>query len=181
MASGAALAVEKPSAPRRLLHVGCGTRAAPEDFAELEEVRCDVDPGVNPHIVADMTDLRPAGEGYHAVYCSHALEHVAIDDAMRALREFRRVLVPGGAAIIIVPDLEGILPTAETVYVCDAGEITGLDMYYGFLPTLKSRPYMTHRCGFIARSLKDAMTAAGFERVATFRTAKHSLVGVGYK
>lgn len=38
---------------------------------------------------------------FDVVYCSHVLEHVP--DDRRAMREFHRVLTPGGSAIILVP------------------------------------------------------------------------------
>ena len=180
MASGAALAVEIPSAPRRLLHVGCGRRALPEELSDCDETRVDLDPSCNPDFIASMTDLRAVGEGYSAVYSSHALEHVDIRDALQALREFRRVLAPGGAAIVLVPDLEGVLPTLDVVYECEAGPITGMDMFYGHLASLRDSPYMAHRCGFIAQTLEAAMQAAGFERIKVTRTIGRSLIAVGF-
>lgn len=49
----------------------------------------------------DVTDLRLPDRSVDLVICSHVLEHV--DDDRAALREFARVVRPGGAAIIMVP------------------------------------------------------------------------------
>ncbi len=43
---------------------------------------------------------------FDAIYCAQVVEHFDRDDARQILREFCRILVPGGFARIIVPDLE---------------------------------------------------------------------------
>jgi SAM-dependent methyltransferase len=49
----------------------------------------------------DIMDLPYADATFGAVLCSHVLEHV--EDDRRALREIRRVLRPGGWAILMTP------------------------------------------------------------------------------
>lgn len=49
----------------------------------------------------DITDIRYPDNTFDVIYCSHVLEHV-VDD-LRAMREFYRVLKPGGWAILLVP------------------------------------------------------------------------------
>lgn len=56
----------------------------------------------------DITDIRYEEDSFDVVYCSHVLEHV--DDDMKAMREFRRVLKPTGWAVLLVPI------TAETTF-----------------------------------------------------------------
>jgi predicted RNA-binding Zn-ribbon protein involved in translation (DUF1610 family) len=50
---------------------------------------------------ADLTRLPFADGSWDCLYASHVLEHIADDEA--ALREIRRVLRPGGLAILPVP------------------------------------------------------------------------------
>lgn len=90
-----------PCASMRLLHV------APEPLFrgyfkrrfgryETADLRMrDVD-----HTV-DLTDLPFADGTYDVVFASHVLEHIADDH--RALGEIRRVLRPGGLAVLPVP------------------------------------------------------------------------------
>lgn len=49
----------------------------------------------------DITKIQYPADSFDYIYCSHVLEHVA-DDRL-AMREFRRVLKPGGIAILLVP------------------------------------------------------------------------------
>jgi SAM-dependent methyltransferase len=49
----------------------------------------------------DITRIQFPADSFDAIYCSHVLEHVP-DDRL-ALREFHRVLRPGGWAILLVP------------------------------------------------------------------------------
>jgi len=172
----AALAV-RPE-PQRILHVGCSTEALP-DGLDGTETRLDIDPSVKPDIVASMTDLGEIGD-FDVVYCSHSLEHLYPHEVAKALREFWRVLVRGGFAMIIVPDLEGVRATEEVVYESAAGPICGIDMIYGHRAQMEANPYMAHHCGFVADTLRAALEAAGFDKVITRRSV-HDLAGVGLK
>jgi ubiquinone/menaquinone biosynthesis C-methylase UbiE len=49
----------------------------------------------------DLTNLRLPDESISLIYCSHVLEHIPDDRA--AMAEMRRVLIPGGQAVVIVP------------------------------------------------------------------------------
>lgn len=41
-----------------------------------------------------------------AIYCSHVLEHLALDDFRTALENTNRILAPGGIFRLVLPDLE---------------------------------------------------------------------------
>lgn len=49
----------------------------------------------------DVTDIQYPDGFFDVIFCSHVLEHVP--DDRRAMREFLRVLKPGGWAILLVP------------------------------------------------------------------------------
>jgi SAM-dependent methyltransferase len=49
----------------------------------------------------DITDIQYPDNTFDVIYCSHVLEHVP--DDRKAMREFHRVLKPGGWAILQVP------------------------------------------------------------------------------
>jgi predicted SAM-dependent methyltransferase len=52
----------------------------------------------------DVTDIQFSDNEFDIVYCSHVLEHVP--DDRKAMREFHRVLKPGGFALLLVPITE---------------------------------------------------------------------------
>ena len=83
--------------PKKMLHV------APEPYFESRlrnrigagYVTADLSPG-RADVVMDITAIEYSDATFDAIYCSHVLEHV-VDDR-QAMREFRRVLRPGGWA-----------------------------------------------------------------------------------
>lgn len=50
--------------------------------------------------------LPVAAESCHAVYCSHVLEHLSLDDFRIALKNTYRILAWGGVFRLVLPDLE---------------------------------------------------------------------------
>lgn len=164
----------------RVLHVGCGREPLPAWIEATEEVRADINPSVSPDLCVSMTDLGDVGP-FDCVYSSHALEHLPREDVDKAMAEFYRVCKPGGHVIAIVPNLEGVRPTTETVYWCECGPINGLDMIYGYQKFIKDNPYMEHKSGFVKDTLAEVFERAGF---GVYRVDVHSewnLFGVGVK
>src|SRR5262249_39619387 len=77
------------------------SRLAPRSMFEVEFPR-----GIT---TLDVRKRLPWGDGaFEAVYASHLLEHIHLEDAKRLLRECRRVLKPGGVIRIVVPDLKAV-------------------------------------------------------------------------
>jgi SAM-dependent methyltransferase len=161
----------------RLLHVGCGAYAReklPLVFRTgWDEIRLDIDPGVQPDIVANLTDISVVPDNaIDAIYSSHNLEHLWPHEVPLALREMTRVLTPTGFALIKLPDLrevaryvaDGVL--TEPLYLSPMGPITALDIIYGHRPSLElGNAYMAHRTGFTAETLASALIASGFTAV----------------
>lgn len=162
----------------KILHVGCGGGPLPPQLVG-DETRLDIDPAVQPDIVASMTDMGDIGT-YDLIFCSHTLEHLHPRDVGIALREFLRVLEPGGAAIVLVPDLEDTRPTDEVLFVSAAGPITGHQLFYGHVSSADN-PFMAHHSGFIASTLLTAFEKAGFARTVVTRAASYNLVAGGLK
>ncbi|MDE2371896.1 MAG: methyltransferase domain-containing protein [Burkholderiales bacterium] len=68
----------------------------------------DVNPGPHVDHVGDAVDLaRFADDSFVEIYASHVLEHFDYRGGLvAALREWRRVLAPGGLLRISVPDID---------------------------------------------------------------------------
>ena len=61
-------------------------------------VGCDIQPGTNVDLVTDIHRLPFDDESIGTVVCVEVLEHV--HDPIRAVEEIRRVLAPGGIAVL---------------------------------------------------------------------------------
>lgn len=177
--------------PKVLLHVGCGTanpKRMPEIFqgSDWNEIRLDIDPGVQPDIVADVADMNmvPAGR-VDAVWSCHNLEHLDTYAVPAALQEMRRVLKPGGFLLLHTPDLETLAQLVvqgklETVmYESPAGPITPLDMLFGHGRSLEQgNHYMAHRTGFTQERLGRLLLEAGFAEARVLRGNSYDLWAV---
>ena len=166
-----------------MLHVGCGAQRGVRGFDGWKEVRLDIDPRVAPDIVASMTDMSGVpSASFDAVYSSHNLEHLYAHEVPVALREFRRVLREDGFALIQTPDLAAVAKLVvegrleEPAYVSPSGPIYALDMLYGHRPSVELSPFMAHRTGFTARSLRKLLTA--HFAAAICATSAFNLVGL---
>jgi SAM-dependent methyltransferase len=86
----------------RVLHVApeAGLQDLLRAVPTLDYTSIDLDSPIAMHAM-DVTDLRYEDHRFDVILCSHVLEHV-IDDR-KAMREFFRVLRPGGWAIIQSP------------------------------------------------------------------------------
>jgi len=178
----------------RVLHVGCGTKhkahlPGPLSGAGWEETRYDIDPGVKPDIVGDITDLSAIEDGaYDALFSSHNIEHLFAHQVPVALAEFARVLRPGrGIAVITCPDLQSIGQAIaegrvfEALYTSPAGPIAPIDILYGHRASIaRGNHFMAHRTGFTGQALVDALRRAGFAASTGLRHRRsHALWALG--
>jgi SAM-dependent methyltransferase len=149
---------------RVLVNVGCGPRNSailPSHFDGWRHLRVDVDPSVEPDIIADLTDLSAIPDGsVDAVWAAHCVEHLYEHQVGVALAEFRRVLREDGFVCVIVPDLQTVAQYIaddrlhEPIYHSPAGPVTAHDIFFGFGTAIAhGRTSMAHRCGFTPTSL----------------------------
>lgn len=164
---------------KEVLHIGCGRSPLPSRMSHCHETRLDIDPNVEPDIVADMASIPDIGP-FDAVYSSHSLEHLYPHDVPKCLAGILRVLKPGGAVIIHVPDLEDLSPTDEVLYEVEGGPVLAKDLFYGWSKYLEELPFMAHRTGFVQKTLHAALERAGFSSVTVGREPGYELIGVGF-
>jgi SAM-dependent methyltransferase len=103
-----------------ILHVAPEHALRPRlrSLPEVRYVDGDLDALYAGHRI-DVTALDFPADSFDALLCNHVLEHVP-DDRL-AMRELRRVLRPGGWAILLVPAL-GPKPTDEDPTLIDRAE-----------------------------------------------------------
>ena len=165
---------------RVFLNAGCGTSGdsrLPAVFRTWKQIRVDVNPSLQPDIVASIADLSAIPDGtIDAIWCSHCMEHLFAHQVPQALGEFRRILRNDGFACIIVPDLQEISQWIandrmhETIYESAAGPVTAHDMLWGFGPAVEHGiTEMSHHCGFTPTVLLEHLKDAGFGEIVLRR------------
>jgi SAM-dependent methyltransferase len=172
-----------------LVNLGSGPRedlSLPDYFKNWKHLRVDVDPAVEPDVLADLTDLSPIPDGHaDAVWASHCLEHLYEHEVMTALNEFRRIVRDDGFVCIIVPDLQSVANYVaadrmhEPIYDSPAGPVTPHDIFFGFGAAIASgRISMAHKCGFTPSVLQRYFERMNFGEVL-LRRREESLELVG--
>ena len=118
-------------------------------------------PGVD--FVGDCVDLGRFADGSVAeIYASHVLEHLGYQsDLPRTLKEFHRVLRPGGVARISVPDFERLC----RLFLAADGSVEDRFHVMRMIFGGQIDPYDLHRVGLTEEFLSHYLRVAGFARV----------------
>lgn len=186
--------IVKAGAGKRLvLHVGCSVynpMKLHESFRtpEWHEVRLDIDPSVNPDIIADMTDLSMIPDhSVDAIWSSHNVEHLYPHVVPVALKEFFRILKHTGHFLVTLPDIETVAGYVargmleDPIYDSPAGPICAIDIMYGLRSAMeRGNLFMSHKTAFTAKTLGMHMRDAGFCNIGVTRTS-YDLWAKGFK
>lgn len=129
------------------LDIGCGIYKR-EGFTGV-----DVDPSVNPDICSPMWYIPLADNTVDEIYSSHALEHVTKFQVVPTLLEWKRLLKPGGQAVIQVPDLEWCC----RAWLSHPQTDWWMDTIFGMCTTEGEQ----HRTGFTTLIMMDYLAQAG--------------------
>ena len=148
-----------PEGPVRL-HLGSG------DLRRPGWLNVDTRVDVAPDIVARVDALPMIGDAcVDEIEACHLFEHLSLHEAHSALREWARVLKPGGRLFLELPNLDAcvrILGTAVDGHGIDFGMI-GI---YGWPPDIEQCGVaMMHKWGWTPVTLARALEAAGFTQV----------------
>lgn len=137
------------------LHLGCGKRFIP-GFVHIDVVPYDhID-----HVTSiDNLSMIP-DNSVSLIYNCHVLEHFRRHDVDRVLREWHRVLQPGGTLRTSVPDFEGICQ----VYT----RTKDLSLVIGPVFGRQDYLYNIHYNTFDFTTLKKYLEEAGFAKVRRY-------------
>jgi len=87
----------------------------------------------------------------------HVLEHFPLYRVGGVLEEIRRVLKPGGAFVVAVPDVKGM---AKMLAEAETPEEE--DLAIRFIHGTQRNEYAHHLCGYTPRTLKSLLSEHGF-------------------
>lgn len=138
-----------------LLNVGAGETRIPS-FINIDARHI---PGID--IVTSADDLHMFEDlSVDLIYSCHVLEHFGRDRAADVLREWHRVLRPGGMLRIAVPDFAAVV----SVYM----KTGDLRLLLGHLVGGQRHALDLHRMVFDFRLLRDLLEDAGFRNIRRY-------------
>jgi len=135
------------------LHLGCGVKHI-EGYYHVDALDY-------PHVdhVGPVDDLSFINDGtVEHIYACHLLEHFGRKEHMSVLREWRRVLKPGGTLRLAVPDYEA----CAKLYT--EGKVD-LPTILGLMMGGQRDQYDFHKMVFDEKSLTQYLIEAGFSEV----------------
>lgn len=160
---------------RDWLNVGSGAAGSglrPPGFVEGDwrEFRLDADPAVEPDFLAPAHDLALVADGsMDAVFSSHCIEHLYLDQAVPALSEWRRVLRPDGFLLLVCPDLQAAAEMIAQDRLFDKAYcgIRPYDIVFSHQTLVAQgraagHHWMEHRSGYTLSVLLQLVAQAGF-------------------
>jgi predicted SAM-dependent methyltransferase len=128
------------------LDIGGGTNKCDQDFISVDTQGGDV--------TAPMWELPYMDGVVDFIWSSHTLEHAGIHWVMPTLREWFRVLKPGGAMIVQVPDFDWVVE----YWLTGPSRLRAQALIFGNQKTEGE----FHRCAFTKGILRKSLEDAGF-------------------
>lgn len=155
----------KPANRPLRLNLGCGDKIIPE-YVNVDVVESRK--GQKPDVLCDLHHLAPfADNSVDEILSVHVVEHFWRWEVRDILKEWVRVLKPGGRMILECPNLESacrhFLENTELHSREDQNGQRSMWVFYGD-PAWKD-PYMIHRWGYTPDSLATLMKEAGLSDI----------------
>ena len=144
------------------LHVGCGPQILP-GWVNLDNVKY---PGVDK--VVDVTKGLPYKDVSYG-FAEHFIEHLAYDDALKLMRESRRVLRDDGVLRLSTPNLDWVWVTHYRLGMSDTEEVQAC-----FALNRAFRGW-GHQFLYNVQTLTECLHDAGFAEVeaASYGESRH--------
>lgn len=147
------------------LHLGCGPRHIP-GF-----IHVDAQPADHVDIVGPVERLPMENGTVSLIYASHVLEHFGRHEYKAVLKEWFRVLEPGGVLRLSVPDFAA----CATIYY-ENGLADGLSGLVGLIIGGQRDEYDFHKMIFDENFLRRELLDVGFKEVRrwNWRSTEHA-------
>lgn len=139
------------------LHLGCGGKRW-DGFI-------NVDMATGADVVADLKKL-PFDDNYADMAIAvHVFEHFYYWDAFTALKEWKRVLKPGGKLVLELPSMNKVFfYISECIRLKEPMVLQKVHLALWGDPNWQ-RPEMCHRWGWSKEDLQAALTECGFKGI----------------
>lgn len=132
------------------INVGCGRNSSPE-FVNVDAVALP-----NIHFVHDVRVLPMFSSNTASLlYASHVLEHIPRSQIISTLREWARVLKPGGVVRLSVPDFDQL----HTIYEKQGRDVRAITEQ---LLGAEASVYDDHHSIWNKNYLRDCLVEVGF-------------------
>jgi SAM-dependent methyltransferase len=147
------------------LNLGCGDKIVP-GYVNVDVVEARA--GMRPDVICDLHDLAPfADASADEILSVHVVEHFWRWEIASVLREWVRVLKPGGRMIVECPNIQSACQAfldnpVENAHDDQRGQRT-MWVFYGD-PKWKD-PLMIHRWGYTPESLRELLSEVGLRDV----------------
>jgi predicted SAM-dependent methyltransferase len=145
------------------LNIGCGKTNFGPSWEHID--------GANfPHIKwHDIIDLPYGDESVDLIYSSHTLEYFDRQEVVKVLKEWRRVLKPGGTLRLAVPDFQAMTKlylegNLERNIQFDIEDFLG--PLYGKMSLGKKSIY--HKTAYDYKSLRKLLESCGFKNIQSW-------------
>ena len=146
------------------LHIGSGNNYI-KGFCNI-----DANPYCYCDIVSDVKVLKLRSGSVGVIYSSHIFEHIPAKKVHIVLKEWHRVLKPGGQIYLCVPDLEvlcNLYLNNISSYESEAGR-HAVDFAAGVIFGGQTDKYDFHYSGYSFVTLKSLLESIGFRNVRKF-------------
>ena len=147
------------------LNLGCGDKIL-EGYVNVDVVESRA--GKSPDVLCDLHALEPFEDASaDEVMAIHVVEHFWRWEVVEVLREWVRVLKPGGRMVLECPNLvsacQAVVADPDNATLPDQRGQRSMWVLYGD-PRWQD-PLMVHRWGYTPRSLAMVMHEAGLENL----------------
>lgn len=135
----------------------------------------DIDPEVGPAIVGSVTALPLRDGAVDSLLALDVLEHVPWGHATATMGEWVRVLAPGGALTLRVPDAESEM---RRVLAEPEADMARLNWHLLGTPDV---PFQGHQTLYGEGSLRALLTGAGLRVIQITRDSHPNLIAVAQR
>lgn len=159
------------------LNVGCGNKHIP-GWTSVDAVAL---PGrTRPDIIADCRSI-PLSDGCaDELMAIHLFEHLYLWEAEQALKEWHRLLKPGGALVLEMPDIIKSARNLLELTAQGSDKVDQLAMWGIYGDPRPKDHLMCHHWGWTFKTIAPVLGRNGFRDMVEKRTVFHA-VGIGVR